>query len=447
MNKWFLLLKRLSLGLLLAYSQSATAAELPAPLTEDHYRSTNLAEAKLGQLLFWDPILSGNQNISCASCHHPRFGTSDGLSLGIGEGGIGLGPTRSIEEHNIPEQRIPRNSPALFNLGAKEFAVLFHDGRIEADPTRSSGLRTPLEEDMMVGFANALSAQTMFPVLSSDEMAGHYSENEVSRAVRQGRITGPNGAWDIIAKRVAGIEEYRSQFRRVYPEIEAGREVAFTDISNAIAAFIGFEWRSDDSPFDRYLRGVDVIEAEALAGMELFYGEARCSECHSGAFQTDHGFHAMGVPQIGPGKAARFEKHAKDVGRMRVTGVEADAYAFRTPSLRNVTETAPYGHSGAYQSLSGFVEAHTTPSQTFESYARDMAVLPKLSGASDWRALDDLPEKIAISLAAKPAPHVELSEAEIGQIIAFLNSLLDPVAVNGRLGTPATVPSGLPLEN
>ena len=447
MGIWLLVLRRFGLGLLVGYSQVATAAELPAPVTNDLYRPVQIAEAELGQMLFWDPILSGNQNISCASCHHPRFGTSDGLSLGIGEGGIGLGLARSVDAKNVPEQRIPRNSTALFNLGAAEFTVLFHDGRIEADPTRSSGLRTPLEEDMMAGFANVLSAQTMFPVLSGDEMAGHYSENDVSKAVRQGRITGPNGAWDIIAKRVARFEEYRTRFREVYPEIESGREVAFTDISNAIAAFIGFEWRSDDSPFDLHMRGVDAIGDEALAGIELFYGKAGCSECHSGAFQTDHGFHAMGLPQIGPGKAARFETHARDVGRMRVTGVEADSYAFRTPSLRNVTETAPYGHTGAYKSLRGFVEAHLAPSLTIGNYDRGMAILPELTGASDWRALDDVGEGAAIALAAKSAPHIELSEAEVDQIMAFLESLKDPVALSGRLGIPSAVPSGLPLEN
>ncbi|MBS8271808.1 cytochrome-c peroxidase, partial [Halomonas litopenaei] len=140
------------------------------------------------------PILSGNRNVSCGTCHHPAFGTGDGLSLGLGDGGIGLGPKRVADPDNMPEQRIPRNAPALFNLGAYEFTVLFHDGRIEVDPDRPGGLRTPLDADMVTGFASLLSAQTMFPVLSPDEMAGHYSENEISQAVRRGVITGQGGA-------------------------------------------------------------------------------------------------------------------------------------------------------------------------------------------------------------------------------------------------------------
>ncbi len=77
-------------------------ADLPAPVTDDAYMPVDPAEAKLGQLLFYDPILSGNRNISCATCHHPRFGTGDGVSLSLGEGGIGLGPERHVDPANVP---------------------------------------------------------------------------------------------------------------------------------------------------------------------------------------------------------------------------------------------------------------------------------------------------------------------------------------------------------
>lgn len=226
---------------LLAPLARAEALPLPDPVTDADYAPVDGAEARLGQLLFYDPILSGNREVSCATCHHPAFGTSDGLSLGIGDGGTGLGPARRADPDNPPEQRIPRNAPALFNLGAHEFTVLFHDGRIETDPDRPGGLRTPLDADMVAGFASLLSAQTMFPVLSADEMAGHYGENEISTAVRQGRLTGPGGAWDLISRRVAAIPAYGKAFARVYPQISAPDQIAFTDISNAIAAFMAFE--------------------------------------------------------------------------------------------------------------------------------------------------------------------------------------------------------------
>jgi cytochrome c peroxidase len=430
------------LVLALLASAPAAAGPLPAPVTDADYAPVDPAEARLGQLLFYDPILSGNRNIACASCHHPRFGTADGLSLGLGEGGIGLGPARRADPDNLPEQRIPRNAPALFNLGAREFTVLFHDGRIEADPARPGGIRTPLEDDMTAGFASLLSAQTMFPVLSPDEMAGHYSENDVSRAVRQGLITGPGGAWDLIAGRVAALPDYATQFAAVYPEVAAGRPIAFTDISNAIAAFMELEWRSDSSPFDAHLRSEAALTGEAAEGMALFYGPAGCSVCHAGAFQTDHGFHATGQPQIGPGKAARFERHARDTGRQRVTGDPADAHAFRTPSLRNVTRTAPYGHAGAYADLAGFLADHGDP-EAQARYDRTQAVLPALA-VEDWRILDDAAERTEIAAAA--AARTALGSAEIAALLAFLAALEDPVALAGRLGVPETVPSGLPVE-
>ena len=95
------------------------AANLPKAVTDADFPAVNMPAVQVGRLLFWDKILSGNRNIACASCHHPRFGTSDGLSLGIGEGGIGIGPERRPDSADLPEQRIPRNAPALWNVGAK----------------------------------------------------------------------------------------------------------------------------------------------------------------------------------------------------------------------------------------------------------------------------------------------------------------------------------------
>ncbi|NIY72998.1 cytochrome-c peroxidase [Marivivens donghaensis] len=416
---------------------------LPDPVIDSDFAPVNMDEAALGQLLFYDPVLSGNREVSCATCHHPKHGTGDGLSLPLGDGGHGLGMDRLADQENLPEQRVPRNAQALFNLGAHEFTRLFHDGRVEEDPNRPGGLRTPLDEEMVAGFDSILSAQTMFPVLSPDEMAGHYSENEVAKAVRLGTLTAEGGAWDLISRRVAEIPAYADRFKDVYG-LEA-QEIGFTDISNAIAAFMAHEWRSDTSPFDAYLRGEGELSADAMAGMELFYGDAGCASCHSGKFQTDQQFHATGQPQIGPGKGARFETHARDEGRFRVTGDPANLYAFRTPSLRNVELTAPYGHAGAYATLEGFIEAHADPVAALENYDRSQAMLPALE-VSDWRIMDD-PAEVEAIIAANAMPTVELSESDIAELVAFLGALTDPVAKSGRMGVPATVPSGLPVAN
>ena len=414
----------------------------PLPEANATYAPVDMAQVHLGQLLFYDPILSGSKTVACATCHHPKHATADGLSLGLGDGAHGLGLERVIDPENLPEQRVPRNAPALFNLGAHEFTTMFHDGRLEADPTRPSGIRTPLGAEMVQGFASVLSAQSMFPVLSPDEMAGHYTENDVARAVRQGFLTGENGAWALISARVAAIAEYQSAFEQINGP---GHRVTFTDISDVIAEFIAFEWRADNSPFDQYLRNGNTLPKAAHLGMELFYGKAQCSGCHAGQFQTDHNFHAIALPQIGPGKSARFETHARDEGRLRVTGNPADAYKFRTPSLRNVAQTAPYGHNGTYGTLKAIIRHHLDPVASLKAYDVTQLVLPNLPNSQDFRATRDPYQQAAIA-AANELPPSDMSETEITQIVAFLNALSDTASLSGQLGVPRSVPSGLPVD-
>ncbi|MBM2575240.1 cytochrome-c peroxidase [Jannaschia sp. Os4] len=428
----------LRFALLWLLALPASAMEFPAPVTDDAYLPTDPAVVAWGRLLFWDPILSGNRNISCGTCHHPAFGTGDGLALGLGEGGVGLGPERAADPANVPEDRIPRNAPGLWNLGAREFTVMFHDGRIEET---ADGLRTPMGEEMTQGFDTLLSAQTMFPVLSADEMAGQANENDVARMVRSGRITGPGGAWDILARRVEAVPEYRAMWEAAFPGDDA---LDFTDISDAIAQFVEHEWRSDTSPFDAWSRGEAELHPVALRGAELFYGSLGCADCHAGPFQTDHGFHAMGQPQIGPGKAMAFEDHARDTGRERVTGDPADAYAFRTPSLRNVTETGPWGHAGAYDDLRAFVEAHAAPRAALEAFEPGTVKLPLLAAAEDWR--ETAPEARAAIAAAVKGPERAVTEDEVTALMAFLETLRDEGALRGRSGVPETVPSGLAVD-
>ena len=431
----------MGMGVGICVASAVGAVDLPPPLEDADFRPVRLEEAQLGQLLFYDPLLSGNKEVACATCHHPAFGTGDGLSLSLGDGGSGLGLNRVVDSQNLPEQRVPRNAQPLFNLGAKQMTVLFHDGRVEVDASRPSGLRTPLEEEMVGGFASIISAQTMFPVLSGDEMAGHYSENEISQAVRRGTLTGKGGAWDLIAQRVAAVPDYAARFMAVYPDVTAPQDIAFTDISNAVAAFMEFEWRSETAPFDALLAGAHSYSGAQARGLELFYGAAGCSACHSGPLLTDFGFHAMGQPQLGPGKAARFERHARDEGRFRVTGREEDRFAFRTPSLRNVALTGPWGHSGAYSDLASFVAAHADPTAALQSFDRSGVVLPEFE-AADWRIMDDPAEVAAISAAVEVEP-LALEAQEVADIVAFLHSLTDPAMKAGRLGVPKAVPSGL----
>ena len=429
---------------LIAALWHVTALNVPAhadaPTCEPiAYPEASPEKARLGQALFYDAILSGSKTVSCATCHHPKHGTSDGVSLSLGDGGIGLGPDRRIDPKNIPEQRIPRNATALFNLGAPEFSVMFADGRLEAV---ADGLRTPLGEDFNKSGLSVLAAQTMFPVLSPDEMAGHYQESDMSKAVRQGLLTHDGGAWAILTDRIEAIPEYRRAFDAAYgPD----RRVDFKGIADALAAFISTEWRADNSPFDRHICKGEPLAQRAAQGMEIFYGKAGCAVCHSGRFQTDHDFHAIAMPQLGPGKAARFESHARDEGRMRVTGRADDAYAFRTPSLRNITASAPYGHAGAYADLEAVVRHHLDSVAALESYNRDQAVLANLPDADDFRIMDSARDRNEIAAANDLKP-TALTDAEVDALLAFLNALTDEAGNRGRLGVPEAVPSGLPVE-
>ncbi|MFC6582505.1 cytochrome-c peroxidase [Sulfitobacter aestuariivivens] len=356
-----------------------------------------------------------------------------------------MGPDRKIDPDHLPEKRIPRNAPALFNLGAREFTVLFHDGRLEADKNSPNGIRTPMDGDMVQGFDSILSAQTMFPVLSRDEMAGSHRENPIGRAVRQGVITGPTGAWDLIAEQVRTVPAYAKMFLAVYPHLKDSDTIAFTDVSNAIAAFMAFEWRSDTAVFDQVLRGKAHLQGAAQRGLELFYGSANCAVCHAGPFLTDHDFHAMGAPQIGPGKAATFETHQRDEGRFRVTGDPADLFAFRTPSLRNVALTAPYGHAGAHADLAQFLKDHADPRQGLQGFDTSKVVMPDFD-ANDFAIMQDADE-VARIVAVLDAPAIALTPEQTKDLVAFLETLTDPVAIDGRLGIPKSVPSGLPVPN
>ena len=231
------------------------------------------------------------------------------------------------------------------------------------------------------------------------------------------------------------------------PEIAGGRPVHFTDISNVVADFMAVAYRADDTAFDRYLRGdATALDDRQKAGMDLFYGKAGCASCHSGALMSDQAFHGIAMPQFGPGKTARFETSKHDMGRMRVTGDPADAYHFRTPPLRNVALTAPYGHDGAYATLEGVIRQHLDPTGALAHYDRGQVVLPSFSEAEaiDWTIMDDPGEVAAIAAAADITP-VSLTDDEIDALVAFLDSLTDKTFLT-RTTVPDTVPSGLPVD-
>jgi len=421
---------------------------LPDAVTDSDYYDNgapDAAKVELGKALFFDKILSGNRMISCATCHHPFSGTSDGLSLPTGEGAAGLSTARNMGlGQDAIVNRVPRNAPQLFNLGASEFDVIFHDGRLFPDPSEPSGFFNPAGADLPPGLDNALAAQAMFPVTSPTEMAGQEGESPLSNLAVAGDLP---GLWDLLAQRLQDEPPYVDLFVDVFDDVNVASDITFVHAANAIAAFEAATWRSDNSPYDRALRGErDAMSGAARRGGVLFYKKAGCAECHSGSFQTDQSFHAIAMPQIGPGKGDGFMGR-DDFGLERVTLDPADRYRFRTPSLRNVELTGPYGHGGAYKSLRAMVEHHLDPEASLAAYVMaDNAILPSRPDldALDGIAMSD-PDTVAAIAAANELEPVVLTDQEIDDLIEFLRALTDPAMLDMRLDVPATVPSGFPV--
>jgi cytochrome c peroxidase len=395
-------------------------------------------------LLFYDKILSGNRNISCGTCHHHDLGGSDGLSLGIGEGGTGLGLDRTPGEGpDRIRKRIPRNAPALWNLGHKDVRVLFHDGRLEMSDIYGNGYDSPAEEWLPQGLETILAAQALFPMTSQFEMAGNVGENEIAGAVND-RI---DRAWPIIAKRVRTLPDYGAMFVAAFDHIERAEDVTIVEIGNALAAFIGTEWANYDSPYDAFLTDGTPLPEAAERGRQLFFGEARCVQCHNGPLLSDQEFHAMALPAFGPGRTRIWDPIPRDVGRMGATDDLEDAYRFRTPSLRNVALTAPYGHNGAYANLRDMVRHMADPLRMRADWTPENAALPDVPWVQEIDFViqtDTLEmERQAAFLDVRP---VSLSEAQVDDIVAFLESLTGATALVRPLGRPDSVPSGLPVD-
>ena len=421
------------------------AGDLPRPLTDSDFLAVDPEKAKIGQLLFYDKILSGNRNIACGTCHHHDLGGADALSLGIGEGGAGIGQKRSAGDGLARiRKRIPRNAPALWNLGARDVDVLFHDGRLEVSDIYGNGFNSPAEEWLPAGLDTVLAAQALFPLTARFEMAGDPGENEIAGAVND-RI---DAAWPIIAKRVRTIPEYGRMFVAAFEDISDPSEVEIVDIGNALAAFIASEWRNHDSPFDAHLAGdKTALTPQQSRGMQLFFGKGGCASCHSGPLLSDQEFHALALPPFGPGKTRRFYPQPRDVGRMAESDLLEDAYRFRTPMLRNVALTAPYGHNGAYPTLEGIVRHHLDPLAALDGWSTAQANLPDAPwlAALDFAVVQDSREMARHRRAVDIVP-VQLTDTEIAEIVAFLNGLTGATAVARPLGRPTQVPSGLPVD-
>jgi cytochrome c peroxidase len=387
------------------------------------------ALVRLGRALTFDPILSGNRDIACATCHLPALATGDGRSLSIGQGATGLGTTRSHPLGTV----IPRNAPPLFNLGAMRH--LFWDGRVQLDDR--GRLTTPAGTQLTPAMRRAfefgpISALAMFPVTNRAEMRA-TSGNELA-AVPDSDMT---AIWAALMRRLGEFPEYRALFRAAYPGTRFER-LTFAHASNAIAGFFVDRLTFADSPWDRFLAGSDAaLTPRQLEGARTFL-TLKCSLCHNGPTLGDEQFHNVAVAQIGPGQGNGASLR-DDFGRMNVTGDPADRYRFRTSPLRNVELTAPYGHSGSVLTLRDFVEHYSESDKKLLAF--DPAALdPGLRGTL-------LPNAAAV-LAARDTllEGVVIGEELVDKLMEYMRALTDDAARDLSRLTPARVPSGLRVD-
>ncbi len=269
----------------------------PVPTPEDN--PLTKAKADLGQRLFQDAGLSGDGSVSCQTCHLPDHGFAVATPLGPA----------------YPSKVERRNSPTLVNVAYNE--PLIWDGR-----------------------APTLDKQALGPI---------------------GNVLHMNNNLDLMIETMKTDDSYVAAFQKAFGDgaVTAGR----------VAKALGSYERTlvfDDSPLDRYMDGdTGALGDAARRGLELFVGKANCIACHNGPNLTDNAFYNLGVPDArvvgNPEILASIRFDAKrtgypgwaelkeDPGRAQITKKAEDLGAFRTMGLRNIEESSPYMHNGAFE--------------------------------------------------------------------------------------------------
>jgi cytochrome c peroxidase len=297
--------------------------KLPATPPHPEDNAPTAARVDLGKKLFFDPRLSGDGNMSCASCHSPLLGWSDGLGTGKG----------------FKSMVLDRASPTVVNTGYN--SIQMWDGR-----------------------KKSLEDQAMGPMEASAEM-----NMDTVRLFK----------W---LNESAG---YRALFASAYP----GQPIDAGTLSKAIASFERTVV-SNSSPFDAWVAGNRAaLTPEQVKGFALFIDpkKANCTACHSGPNFTDNGFHNLGL--------ASYGKDNPDVGRFAQRPVASMKGAFKTPTVREATRTAPYFHDGSARTLEELVEFYAQGGVVKTNRSPSMKELP-------------------------------LNAEEKAQLVAFMNALSSP---------------------
>jgi cytochrome c peroxidase len=239
-------------------------------------------------------------------------------------------------------------------------------------------------------------------------------------------------------RRLGAIPEYRTMFGAAYPGAIFD-SLSFAHAGNAMGCWIVSVFGATNTPWDRMLAGDnDAMSQTQLLGARAFLTTARCSQCHNGPLFTDSRFHNVATPQVGPG-FGNGPDGRDDFGRMRQTGNTLHRYQFRTPPLRNVELTGPYGHDGAIVNLRDWVNHYSQSDAKLRAY--DPSQLEPLLQSTLLPTASDILLTRDTRLRTLVIP-VET----VDQITEFLKALTDPGSRDLRRLVPTRVPSGLSVD-
>lgn len=358
----------------------------------------------LGHKIFFDARFSANGEISCASCHQPEHFFSDNLDTGKGL------------------KKVTRNTPTI--VGASRNIWFFHDGRNDSLWSQAMG---PLENPLEHGgnrnqFAHIISSD---PILSEEYSLLFGSIPNISNTKRFPKNAGPIKKEPLLK----AWQTMNKNDKKIISDI-------FVNIGKAIAAY-ETQLQPAPSRFDNYVKALlenNTVEKHKqlsnteVKGLELFIGKGKCTTCHSGSMFTDKGFHNISVQPRIPGKFdwgrysgaklvlenpyncqseyndAPSEKGGRQCDELKYMVMDRHETfgAMKTPSLRNVSRTAPYMHAGQYKSLKDVIKHYNDP--------------PALTNRQSALFLD-----------------IDLNENEIEQLEAFLRALESPINASHSL--------------
>jgi cytochrome c peroxidase len=298
----------------------------------------------LGRYLFFDPLLSGNGQISCASCHQPDLGFGDGRGQSIGVLGT----------------PVARSAPTLWNSAFLQ--QFFWDAR-----------------------ASTLEQQIEGPLYSEDEM-GNTPSNLLA-SLNNNPI-------------------YQALFKQAFGD--SLKQIALNEVYTAIAAFEA-SLISLNSRYDQYAHGyTQALSDREIKGFNVFRSfVARCAECHTPPLFTNQQIAVIGTPEPAG--------MTLDIGAEKTFGEKKLKAGFKVPTLRNIEKTAPYMHSGRFETLFDTVEFYTL--------GRGHAVPDGVEMQLHWHIWEP-----------------NLADHELELLVAFLKTLTDEAF---KPQTPTSVPSGL----